>query len=59
MGDIAVPYILRELEARPAYWFWALTAITGASPVSVPFQGTFAEAIQIWLDWARLNGYEW
>jgi hypothetical protein len=59
MGDIAIPYILRELETHPANWFWALTAITGANPVSAPFQGTFAEAIQSWLDWARLNGYEW
>jgi len=59
MGNIAVPYILRELEARPAYWFWALTAITGATPVPVAFQGTFDEAVQLWLDWARENGYEW
>ena len=59
MGKTAAPYILRELEAQPAYWFWALTAITGASPVPTAFQGTYAEAVQLWLDWARENEYEW
>jgi hypothetical protein len=59
MGEAAIPYILGDLDARPAYWFWALTSITGANPVPTPFQGTFAEAVQLWLDWARQNGYEW
>ncbi len=59
MGDVIVPYILRELEKRPSHWFWALTAITGATPIPRTFQGTFNEAVQIWLDWASQAGYNW
>ena len=34
MGSIAIPFIMRELENRPAHWFWALKSITGEDPVS-------------------------
>ena len=59
MRTVAVPYILRELETRPAYWFWALTAIIHEDPLPSPFQGTFKEAVQLWLDWARAAGHSW
>ena len=59
MGTQVVPYILRDLEENHAYWLWALTAITGATPVPIAYQGTYDEAVQAWLDWASQNGYEW
>jgi hypothetical protein len=55
MGPAAVPFILEELRARPAYWFWALTAITGEDPG----EGTtdFSEARERWLRWGEERGY--
>src|SRR3989338_2946666 len=33
MGEKVLPFILRELEAKPLYWFWAVKAITQTDPV--------------------------
>jgi hypothetical protein len=34
MGERAVPLLLAELKREPDDWFWALHAITGASPLA-------------------------
>jgi hypothetical protein len=55
LGKQAVPLILRELQERPSYWFWALKCMTGADPVRPGY--TFDQATNAWLDWGRGQGY--
>jgi len=59
MGPDAVPLILRELEQRPAHWFWALKAITGEDPVPAEDRGRVSRMARAWLDWAKRQGYAW
>jgi len=59
LDDEVVPYILRDLEKTNNYWFWALTAITKADPIPRGFQGTYEDAVKIWLDHAKTLGYKW
>jgi hypothetical protein len=59
LGSAVVPFMLRDLEARPHLWVWALPRITGADPVSESDCGNIARMSQAWLRWAKENGYEW
>ncbi len=59
MGSGAVPFILRELEERPANWFWALKAITGKDPVPSEHIGKARQMAKDWLGWAKEEGYDW
>jgi hypothetical protein len=59
MGPAAVPLILRELEERPAHWFWALKAITSADPVQPEDRGRLRQMTQAWLEWGKEHGYVW
>lgn len=57
MGSVAVPLILRELQERPDWWFWALQAITGVDPVPPSWRGSLHEMAAAWLAWGREHGY--
>jgi hypothetical protein len=57
LGRPAVPLILRELEAEPDYWFWALQAITGVDPVPEASRGRLEEMTEAWLNWGREQGH--
>lgn len=57
MGSIAVPLILRELQQRPDWWFWALQAITGVDPVPPSWRGSLREMSAAWLAWGQEYGY--
>ena len=59
MGKEILPLILKELEAAPLYWFWAVKAITQTDPVSPQHKGEIQEMKDAWLRWARDQGYEW
>ena len=59
MGQVVVPFILRELEQKPTHWFEALKAITGANPVQPEQRGRPKQMAQAWLQWGREQGYEW
>ena len=59
MGPVVIPYLLRELEQRPAQWFWALRAITGADPVLPEDRGNVRAMAAAWLRWGRENGFNW
>lgn len=54
-GPAVIPLILRELQARPDHWFWALHAITGEDPA--PPEANFDSAVLAWLEWGRARGY--
>jgi hypothetical protein len=57
LGQPAVPLLLRELERSPDYWFWALSAITGADPVPSDVRGNVTQMRDLWLRWGRAEGY--
>ncbi len=57
MGSVAVPLILRELQERPSWWFWALRAITGTDPVPRSSRGSLGAMVAAWLAWGREHGY--
>ena len=59
LGYAAVPFILRELEARPNHWFAALREITGADPVQPPERGNVKAMANAWLIWAKETGISW
>ena len=59
LGPDVIPCILRELDTRPDHWFWALTALTGADPVSHEQRGRVKDMAKVWLCWGREAGYTW
>ena len=56
MGSIVVPLILKDLEAEPKHWFYALHKLTGADPVSEDHAGTVQKMRADWLAWGRNTG---
>ncbi|HKI38296.1 MAG TPA: hypothetical protein VKA46_40985 [Gemmataceae bacterium] len=59
LGPSVVPLVLRELEQRPAQWFSALRALTGADPMDPADRGKVRKIADAWLRWGRANGYQW
>jgi len=58
MGEAAVPLILRGIEKNgPDDWFWALTSITGANPITESISGNIPAMTEAWLQWGRQAGY--
>ncbi|MDF1811211.1 MAG: hypothetical protein P1V20_03325 [Verrucomicrobiales bacterium] len=56
MGRDALPLILRELQADPHHWFWALRSISGEDPVPQDARGDMNAMTKSWLDWGRKAG---
>ena len=59
MGEKVLPFILKELEAKPLYWFWAVKAIAHTDPVRPADKGKVQKMKDAWLTWAHDQGYEW
>jgi hypothetical protein len=57
MGPEVVPLLLRELQARPAHWFWALRSITREDPVRPEDLGNLRKMTDAWLKWGREKRY--
>jgi hypothetical protein len=57
MGEAVVPLILEELAQRPGDWFWALTAITRANPITEAVAGDVDAMTEAWQQWGRAAGY--
>jgi hypothetical protein len=53
LGESAVPFILKELEAEPNHWFHALFQLTGENPIGPKFSGTVTDAAKIWVEWGK------
>jgi plasmid stability protein len=58
MGPAVIPCLLEDLEAKRRHWFTALTAITGADPVTESDTGNISKMIDAWLLWGRTKGYQ-
>jgi hypothetical protein len=59
LGPAVVPLVLRELQERPALWFGALHALTGADPMDPADRGKVRKIAEAWLRWGREQGYRW
>lgn len=57
LGARAVPLILRELQAMPNDWFWALRMLTDDDPVTPDQAGDMAAMAEAWLRWGREKGH--
>jgi hypothetical protein len=51
MGRQVLPFILHDLEATNAPWFWALKAITGEEPVRPEDRGYIDRMTRAWIAW--------
>jgi hypothetical protein len=59
MGEVVIPFMLRDLEKEPRQWVWALPRITGANPVRPEEAGNSRQLADAWLRWGREHGYRW
>ena len=59
MGQVALPFLFKELERNVDSWFWALHAITEADPSPPEARGDGQAMAKAWLEWAEHNGYRW
>ena len=57
LGSGVVPLILREMEARPDHWFWALWVLTDADPVPDEKAGDVLAMTNAWLEWGKAAGF--
>lgn len=57
LGEPAIPLILEALRERGGQWYWALNAITNASPVPADQEGRVQGMNEAWLDWGARHGY--
>lgn len=56
MGEIALPFILKELEeTRSGHWFTALESIAGERIATDEM--SYDEAVRAWLQWGHQRGY--
>ena len=59
LGQAALPLLFRDLEQTlDGHLSQALTAITGAQPVSEDERGQIRKIAETWLRWAREHGYQ-
>jgi len=58
MGQMAIPFIIRDLAEKPAWWFSVLRELTEVDPVPGDKKGLLRESADAWIAWAHENGYE-
>ncbi len=56
LGVDVVPVLLRELQAAPDHWFWALEEITGENPVDFQDRGRLDAMSAAWIRWGKARG---
>lgn len=59
LGAAMLPLLLRDLQAGPSLWVWALPEITGEDPVAPEDRGNIAKMSEAWLDWGARKGITW
>ncbi len=57
MGKPAIPLILKKLQEKPCYIFYALEKITGEDPVPKKHATNYGLIKNDWLKWGKQNGY--
>ena len=59
LGDAVVPLLLRDLEAKPSLWVWALHEIFADDPVPLEDRGNLSQMTEAWLRWGKAKGLTW
>ena len=59
LGEAVVPLMLRDLQAGPRLWVWALPRITGENPVPPEDAGNVRKMSEAWLRWGQAKGLRW
>ncbi|MCC6929955.1 MAG: hypothetical protein IT359_13315 [Gemmatimonadaceae bacterium] len=57
LGPAVIPLIAEALRDEPHFWFDALTALTGADPVTDAHRGSLIDMTADWLAWLAQRGY--
>ena len=57
LGKQVVPFILKQLQKKPDFWFPALRAITKENPVHSNDVGNLRKMTEAWLQWGVLNSF--
>jgi hypothetical protein len=58
MGQLALPFIFRELQIEPNHWFWALECITGEDVILANEDvGDMRKMAALWIQWGKEHGY--
>ncbi|NAY91713.1 hypothetical protein GTQ34_07280 [Muricauda sp. JGD-17] len=57
MGELAIPWIIRDLKRSNNHWFYALRNITGENPIPQEHAGAIDQMKEDWVDWAEINDY--
>lgn len=57
MGEQILPLLLTDMFEEKTPWFYALSEITGANPVSEENEGRLNGIISDWKTWAEQNNY--
>jgi hypothetical protein len=55
-GEKMIPFILKDLQAKPSHWFIALKTLAKTSPVNPEDAGNIKKMTAAWLAWGRANG---
>ena len=56
-GDIAIKYILQDIQKEPAHWFLTLFLLTGQSAIKEEHRGIVPKMTEDWVNWGKENGY--
>jgi len=59
LGRLVIPLVFQKLLQEPVHWSWALSAITGESPVADEDAGNADRTRDAWLRVAREKGWSW
>lgn len=56
LGPAVLPLMLRDLAENGRFWFPALNAITGESPIPDDAAGDVERMTEAWIEWGHANG---
>lgn len=59
LGDVAIPFILRDIEHEPGWIVIALRKIVPDGPDLSDVAGQIEPICERWLNWARAKGIKW
>ena len=59
LGEVAIPFILRDIEHEPDWIVIALRKIVPDGPELSDVAGRIGPICERWLDWARSRGIKW
>ena len=56
-GDIAIKYLLQDIQKEPDHWFITLFLLTGESVIKEEHRGIVPKMTEDWVNWGKENGY--